>query len=804
MKPTSIELILNSTTFTIQYSPKLKELSDEVMKELFDYHKYVVQSHVENNTFKSFIKYLVDDIIPEINMDNFWDYYQLSKEFGILQNEVESKISQYGDNWYNLTYIKNVDSHDLSYYEDYIAQKLDLYLSKYGQKVMEIPIQRLCNIFSHPKNKITNYNLAYETIIQYFKKTNNTEILILLTTLDASKFSEENLIDSILHCNDYFGFTPEITTKSFAAILNNHLNQINELKNEISSIQKENLNQRIQSISEKINGHNFQLIEENIKELMNKFDEKSRLFDLKIKEISDLNKKIDEMSEKNKKDKIESDQRIDKVRLDFENEKSNINQQLKFNKENVEEKAKSYKKEIEKIYNNIEEVSKKTIILSSQIKNIENKPQNENKKINQVLNQDQIHKIEKDFQKEIENSIEKLKQMIDSKSEKLKNDITLYLNQIINEIKYNNEKLNQTTDLLSNHINQIEMKNKKIMNNYSQLINNDEKLLRVKYEMKNEMLSMVSHFASCSFMTNIGLSTTGILNHLKSKEKNQFDKLFIASTSSCDIYNLIDPNTKDDIGTGNDGNFFIEFELERPIKINGIKVFSSSTRFPKSFDIEVDGIIVKSIKEANELNGKFKEMTIIFDSMFGSKVKFIQTGPNWDRGNNFLNMRRFEILSDDCQYSKGAFSTLIEQSPQNDPHKCPVKITAKNYDFNTFFLIDSKHHICTSNEENSWFQIELTKGWAVINGFRLKRGNLYKLRSFKIIATDDANKPLNSWTTLIEIDEKAEDEHQKLDIYEFPRQSPPVKYVRLIQTGPTWNDKLFLMFFHLDFFGYYF
>ena len=72
----------------------------------------------------------------------------------------------------------------------------------------------------------------------------------------------------------------------------------------------------------------------------------------------------------------------------------------------------------------------------------------------------------------------------------------------------------------------------------------------------------------------------------------------------------------------------------------------------------------------------------------------------------------------------------------------------------------------------------------------------------KIIS--DANKPLNSWTTLIEIKEKAEDEHQKLDIYEFPRQSPPVKYVRLIQTGPTWNDKLFLMFFHLDFFGYYF
>ena len=48
-----------------------------------------------------------------------------------------------------------------------------------------------------------------------------------------------------------------------------------------------------------------------------------------------------------------------------------------------------------------------------------------------------------------------------------------------------------------------------------------------------------------------------------------------------------------------------------------------------------------------------------------------------------------------------------------------------------------------------------------------------------------------------------ENEHGKLDIYEFSQPSPPTKYVRLIQTGHNWNNALHLTFYHFKLFGNY-
>ena len=78
------------------------------------------------------------------------------------------------------------------------------------------------------------------------------------------------------------------------------------------------------------------------------------------------------------------------------------------------------------------------------------------------------------------------------------------------------------------------------------------------------------------------------------------------------------------------------------------------------------------------------------------------------------------------------------------------------------------------------------------------------MKSYKIICTDDHNKPEEGWTTLIEVKEEIENEHELLDIYEFSQPSPPVKYVRLIQIRANWGNKLHLMFYHFDLFGNYF
>ena len=226
--------------------------------------------------------------------------------------------------------------------------------------------------------------------------------------------------------------------------------------------------------------------------------------------------------------------------------------------------------------------------------------------------------------------------------------------------------------------------------------------------------------------------------------------------------------------------------------------------FPKSFDILVEGETVKSVKEARELNGKYQDMTVSFAPIRCRKVRFTQTGPNWDKGNNFLLIKGTELLSTDSKYSRGVFSTLVGERENEDQRKCPVIISAPSFDFNSFHSPNAEYVICTHPYENSWFQVELTRGTAVLNGFRLKRCNPGKLRSYKVICTDDSSKPESSWTILIEINEKTENEHELLDIYEFAHPNPPTRIVRLVQTGKNWSDNLHLHFFHFDLFGSYF
>ena len=130
-------------------------------------------------------------------------------------------------------------------------------------------------------------------------------------------------------------------------------------------------------------------------------------------------------------------------------------------------------------------------------------------------------------------------------------------------------------------------------------------------------------------------------------------------------------------------------------------------------------------------------------------------------------------------------------------------MSSSKFDFSTFYRINSQIVIGTYSRANSWFQIELTKGSAVLHGFRLKRNDKFKLRSYKLICSDDASKPVEEWTTLIEINEETKNEHELLDIYKFVQPSQPTKYVRLIQTGAAWNNELNLAFDHLDLFGDY-
>lgn len=77
------------------------------------------------------------------------------------------------------------------------------------------------------------------------------------------------------------------------------------------------------------------------------------------------------------------------------------------------------------------------------------------------------------------------------------------------------------------------------------------------------------------------------------------------------------------------------------------------------------------------------------------------------------------------------------------------------------------------------------------------------MKKYKIICTNDALKLEEEWITLFKIDEQSENEHEILDIYEFSKPSPPIKFVRIMQIGPNWGGKLNLKFYHFDLFGEY-
>ncbi|KAK8867129.1 hypothetical protein M9Y10_010102 [Tritrichomonas musculus] len=190
----------------------------------------------------------------------------------------------------------------------------------------------------------------------------------------------------------------------------------------------------------------------------------------------------------------------------------------------------------------------------------------------------------------------------------------------IKELKESNQKMSIEILSLQSKVLSIQ---KEMFTDFSKQIKdkNDEissikaELETVKREKEEEIKSLKSQIDSLSIRFNCTETSKegpGILSLLKNKQKTPFNKLFVASQSTNDIYTLLVPHADDGFGTNNIGNFYIEFELESAVAMSGVKVFADDSSFPKSFDIAVDGETVISVKEARELNGKYKDMTINF------------------------------------------------------------------------------------------------------------------------------------------------------------------------------------------------
>ena len=137
------------------------------------------------------------------------------------------------------------------------------------------------------------------------------------------------------------------------------------------------------------------------------------------------------------------------------------------------------------------------------------------------------------------------------------------------------------------------------------------------------MPHQIADVLSNSITAEMNMNSPGLLYLMKSREKSKFKPLFIPSLSSHDIYNLISPKFGP-FTTSNYINTTIIFEIYKKVTISGIRIFSSFYFFPRSFDIEIENKTVASIRDAHELNGGYRNMTIKFDQIRSNKIKFIQ------------------------------------------------------------------------------------------------------------------------------------------------------------------------------------
>lgn len=235
MENSTYQLLLKSKIYEIPMMFKhIVEIRHKITKVLIfsSSHQYQVESNVTDDIFQLFINYMINDELPDININ---DFLQLSQEFGLLEEELKAKIAQLGEYLVNLNGLQNKKSSDVSFYEEQIAVKLDDYLLKYGQNLMDSPIQSLFNIFNHKKRKMTKNDLAYELIIDCFERKKNSDVLILLESIDGSKLSKSNLENSIEFKEKRFNHMPTI----HFSYLENAIESQNKLQSQIDALNAE-------------------------------------------------------------------------------------------------------------------------------------------------------------------------------------------------------------------------------------------------------------------------------------------------------------------------------------------------------------------------------------------------------------------------------------------------------------------------------------------------------------------------------------------------------------------------------------
>ncbi|KAK8844441.1 hypothetical protein M9Y10_024299 [Tritrichomonas musculus] len=287
----------------------------------------------------------------------------------------------------------------------------------------------------------------------------------------------------------------------------------------------------------------------------------------------------------------------------------------------------------------------------------------------------------------------------------------------------------------------------------------------------------------------------GIISFLASNQ-NKFDPNFIASVSTNDVYDLLCHQEQCPFRfryCQKNEPSSLHIELEKEAVIKKIFFYTPNNDYPKSVSFKIGEDLYDyqfESKNCQEINlnktSKIKSLDFMFQGDNDGKI-------------HCFRLNGIELFTPE---NNAIFQSLLE-SHNHDRHKCGVFLKASHYDTNYFYLKDNSNHwITTNNVAFSWLQIELTKGYTILTGFKLRKTETFKTLHYKIIATDDKNKEEHLWKTLYKTEDKGKDEVNIVRV--FNELSPRIKFIRIVHTGKNSQNNFELKLNNFDIFGYYF
>lgn len=359
----------------------------------------------------------------------------------------------------------------------------------------------------------------------------------------------------------------------------------------------------------------------------------------------------------------------------------------------------------------------------------------------------------------------------------LTNEITS-LRKIVYKGKTNDNKINE----IEQRLNLLEQRNERLTEALSGFMDKDQ-LITLPLDNQNN----------------------GILAYLINSQDSFFDKTVVTRQSSGDVWEIIDENTFTNYSSGSGDYEWVQFEFPEEISVTSFYIKSAHRSFLRTwnfvaYDNQSTRIVLHEAVDDQTLNGKYKETKINVKATSARVFRIEKNGPNWSN-TNFFRLKHVELYSDNPKYLGGVFKTLLKES-NGDSHHAKVNVTASNFDFRHFHEVNPSKSLCTLDDpELPWIQFELTKGKAVITGYRMQQLTNWPFGSWSVQGSNKGKTDSDDWTVIhrVNTEEKFKDV-----IVQSCRSDGAFKYFRLVcETPPPDNDVLKLRLRHFDIFGSY-